>query len=88
MFSGCVLETSKDNHKALSGLTGLAQIVSIFKDGNANALLEAAKSIDYVELKVLLLFFFFFFLLTYLRKYTFTGSYTYNHKFKKLELSA
>lgn len=61
MFSGCVLETSKDNHKALSGLTGLAQIVSIFKDGNANALLEAAKSIDYVELKVLLLFFFFFF---------------------------
>lgn len=49
MFAGCILETSKDNLKALLGLVVLAQIVSILLDGKCQrALLVAAKSTDCV----------------------------------------
>lgn len=49
MFAGCILETSKDNLKALLGLVVLAQIVSILSDGKCQrALLVAAKSTDCV----------------------------------------
>lgn len=49
MFTGCILETSKDNLKALLGLVVLAQIVSILLDGKCQrALLVAAKSTDCV----------------------------------------
>lgn len=45
MFAGCIVETSKDNLKALLGLVVLAQIVSISLDGKCQkrALLVAAK---------------------------------------------
>lgn len=50
MFAGCVLETSKDNLKALLGLVVLAQIVSILLDGKCQrALLVAAKSTDCIN---------------------------------------
>lgn len=53
MFAGCILETSKDNLKALLGLVVLAQIVSILLDGKCQrALLVAAKSTDCVEIPV------------------------------------
>lgn len=49
MFTGCILETSKDNLKALLGLVVVAQIVSILLDGKCQrALLVAAKSTDCV----------------------------------------
>lgn len=45
MFAGCVLETSKDNLKALLGLVVWAQIVSILLDGKCQrALCVAAKN--------------------------------------------
>lgn len=50
MFAGCILETSKDNLKALLGLVVLAQIVSILLDGKCQrALFVAAKSTDCVQ---------------------------------------
>lgn len=61
MFAGCILETSKDNLKALLGLVVLAQIVSILMDGKCQrALLVAAKSTDCVQITVLSVTFFVF----------------------------
>lgn len=52
MFPGCILETSKDNLKALLGLVVLAQIVSILLVGKCQrALLVAAKSTDCIFFK-------------------------------------
>lgn len=73
MFAGCVLETSKDNLKALLGLVVLTQnCFDLVGWKCQKALLEAAKSTDCVETKVFSVSF--VFLRTFLCKYTFTGS--------------